>query len=352
MQLRFEELAGHLQRNLAPMYLVSGDEPLLVQECGDRVREAARKRDYAERQVLTVEPGFDWNGLFRETQSMSLFSQRRVLELRMPAGKPGEVGAKILGELAAQPPADVLMLITTGKLERQQRGAKWVQALTEAGVHVTVYPVEASQLPAWVNRRMKERGLVPAPGVVELLAHHMEGNLLACAQEIDKLALLGDAGEVRPDDIEKALCDNARFNVFGLADHCLSGDSVAVVRILRSLRAEGVEPVLILWALSRELRELLSLARDIAAGQPAARVFEAHRIWPRRRPLVQKALGRQGADQWATLLVRAARVDRILKGRQRGDPWHELECLALEIGGAKTLSGRNAKRWKAAGGYW
>lgn len=352
MQLRFEELTGHLQRNQAPIYLVSGDEPLLVQECGDFVREAAHKRGYSERQVLTVEPGFDWNGLFNETQSMSLFSERRLMELRLPTGKPGETGAKIIIELAGNPPADVLILITTGKLERQQRGAKWVKALTDAGVHVTVYPVEASRLPAWIDRRLRARGLLPAPGVTELLAHYMEGNLLACAQEIDKLVMLSGEGEVRLDDIENALCDNARFNVFGLADHCLRGDPVAIIRILRSLRAEGVEPVLILWALSRELRELLSLSEGIAAGQSAARVFDAHRVWPRRKPLLQKALARQNVEQWRALLIRAARVDRIVKGRQRGDEWHELECLALEISGAKTLSGQNMNRWKSAGGFW
>jgi DNA polymerase-3 subunit delta len=352
MQLRIEDLTGHLQRQLAPIYVVSGDEPLLVQECGDLVREAARKRGYNERQLLTVEPGFDWNGLFNETQSMSLFSERRLLELRLPTGKPGETGAKILIELAGRPPADVVILITTGKLERAQREAKWVKALTGAGVHVTVYPVEASQLAGWIDRRMRARGLRPEAGVVELLAHHMEGNLSACAQEIDKLAMLGGEGAVRLDDIETALCDNARFNVFGLADQCLRGDPVTIIRILRSLRAEGVEAVLIHWALTRELRELVRLSEGIAAGQSAARVFETHHVWPRRKPLLQKALARHNVEQWRALLVRAARVDRIVKGRQRGDVWHELECLALEISGAKTLSEENMKRWKSAGGYW
>jgi DNA polymerase-3 subunit delta len=336
MQIGADQLATHLKRGLAPIYFVYGDEPLLVQEAGAAIRAAAQATGFAERQVLTVESGFDWNGLFAETQSLSLFAERRLLELRMPTGKPGEVGAKILVELAGQPPADTLLLVTAGKLEKQTREAKWAKALEAVGVVVAIYPLERAQWPGWIARRMAAKGLTPGPGVAELLAHHMEGNLLACAQEIDKMAMLIGAGPVSVDDIEGNLSDNARFNVFGLADTCLRGDAAAAVRILESLRGEGIEPVLVLWALAREVRELARMSEMIAAGQSPAAVLDACRVWAKRRPLVSQALKRLAPKAGLALVQRAARTDRVVKGRRSGNAWHELQCLALGLAGTKV----------------
>lgn len=335
MQISPDQLSNHLKRGLAPVYFVYGEEILLVEESCRAIREAARAAGYAERQVLTVESGFDWNGLFASLQSLSLFSERRIVELRLPTGKPGETGAKILAEIAAQPPADVVFLVTCGKLEKATRESRWARALEGAGVAVPVYPLEAAQWPAWIRRRMETQGMKPGPGVVDLLAHLMEGNLLACAQEIDKLVMRRGGGEIGLDDIEGNLSDNARFNVFGLADASLRGEAAAVDRILDSLRGEGVEPVLILWALVREIRELAQMARLVAAGQPAARAMDARRVWAKRKPLVGAALKRLPPDAWQSLLQRAARADRILKGRGAGDIWQELQCLALGMCGLK-----------------
>ena len=335
MQISPDQLPRHLQRGLAPIYFVYGEEILLVEESCRAIREAAHAAGYAERQVMTVESGFDWNGLFASLQSLSLFSERRLLELRLPTGKPGETGATILTEIVAQPPADVVFMVTCGKLEKAARESKWAKALEGAGVAVPVYPLEAAQWPAWIRRRMEAQGLQPGPGVVDLLTHLMEGNLLACAQEIDKLAMLLGGGEVGLDDIEGNLSDNARFNVFALADAGLRGEAAAVDRILASLRGEGVEPVLILWALSREIRELAQMARLVAAGQPAARAMDARRVWTKRKPLVSAALKRLSLESCQRLLQRAARADRILKGRAAGDIWQELQCLALGMCGLR-----------------
>jgi len=331
-----DQLLHNLKRGLAPVYFVYGEELLLVEESCRAIRNAAHAAGFHERQVLTVESGFDWNGFFASTQSLSLFSERRLIELRLPTGKPGEAGAKILTEVAAQPPADTVLLVSCGKLEKQTREAKWAKALEAAGVAVAVYPLEATQWPTWIRRRMEMKGLKPGPGVVELLAHLMEGNLLACAQEIDKLAMLFGAGEVGLDDIEGNLGDNARYNVFALVDASLRGEPVAVVRILSSLRGEGVEPVLIQWALAREVRELAQMAAMVAAGQPVMRVIEARRVWTKRKPLVGAALKRLSREASQDLLRRAARTDRVLKGRGRGDVWQELQCLALGMSGLKT----------------
>ena len=333
MPISADQLSHNLKRGLAPVYFVYGEELLLVEESCRAIRDAAHADGFLDRVVLTVESGFDWNGFFASTRSLSLFSEHRLIELRLPTGKPGEAGAKILTEIAAQPLDDTVLVVSCGKLEKQTREAKWAKALDAAGVVVAVYPLEATQWPAWIRRRMEMKGLKPGPGVVELLAHLMEGNLLACAQEIDKLAMLFGAGDIGLDDIEGNLGDNARYNVFALVDASLRGEPVAVERILNRLRGEGVEPVLIQWALAREVRELAQMAAMVAAGQPVMRVIEARRVWTKRKPLVSAALKRLSRDASQDLLRRAARADRILKGRGRGDVWQELQCLALGMSG-------------------
>jgi DNA polymerase-3 subunit delta len=336
MQLSVDQLVAHVQRTLAPVYLVYGEEPLLIQEAADRIRDAARAQGFAERQVFSVEAGFDWPALTSSTQSLSLFAERRVIELRLPTGKPGETGTKALVALADQTSPDTLLLVLCGKLERAQRETKWFKALDGAGVVVPIYGFERAQLPRWITARFAARGLKAGAGVAELLAHHMEGNLLAAAQEIDKIAMAFGAGAtVSVDDIEDSLCDNARFNVFGLADTCLRGEAAAVTRMLAGLRAEGGEPVLILWALAREVRELAQMADEVARGRPLAGVIEARRVWPKRRALVTQALQRLPARAWPQLLQRAARVDRVIKGRRAGQVWQELECLALALTGTR-----------------
>ncbi|MHB8534305.1 MAG: DNA polymerase III subunit delta [Sulfuricaulis sp.] len=335
MPISTEQLTRDLKRGFAPVYFIHGEELLLVEECCHAIRDAAHAAGYHERQVLTVESGFDWNGLFVSTRSLSLFSERRLIELRLPTGKPGEAGAKILTEIAAQPPADTIIVVSCGKLEKQTRESKWARALEAAGVAVAVYPVEAAQLPSWIRRRMELKGLKPGPGVVELLAHLMEGNLLACAQEIDKWAMLFGAGEVGLDDIEGHLGDNARYNVYALVDAALRGEAPAVERILNSLRGEGVEPVRIQWARAREARELAQMAAMVAAGQPVMQALEARRVWAKRKPLVSGALKRLSKQASQDLLRRAARSDRVLKGRARGDVWQEIQCLALAMSGLK-----------------
>ncbi|KPK68821.1 MAG: hypothetical protein AMJ84_10550 [Acidithiobacillales bacterium SM23_46] len=335
MQISVANLDDHLRRGLAPAYLVYGDEPLLVNEACDAIRAAAQASGFGERERHTVEPGFDWNALYAASQSLSLFAARRLIELRLPSGKPGETGAKMLIDMLAQPALDTVLLVVAGKLEKRDREAKWVTAIAGAGTVVAIYPIDAAQLPAWISRRMRARGLVPGPGVAELLAHHMEGNLLAAAQEIDKLAMSRDQGAVvSADDIEDSLSDNARFTVFGLADSCLQGEAAAIERILGNLRSEGVEPVLILWALAREARELTYMAADLEAGRPLPAVLESRRVWAKRRPLVSRALKRLSLARCHDLLQRAARADRAIKGRLRADPWTELECLALGLANA------------------
>ena len=394
MQVNPDQLVSQLRRRLAPVYFVHGDEPLLVREAADTIRAAATAAGFSERQVLTVESGFDWNSLSAATQNLSLFAERRLIELHMPTGKPGEAGAQQLVRYAAAPPPDTLLLVIAGKLEKATRESRWAKALDAAGAAVIVWPIETAQLPGWIARRMLARGLKPGAGVTELLAYHMEGNLLACDQEIEKLAMLwgtsaavpatapgvalppaslpspdaalplpsrdgvmpreGRDGPERPpslessaagapravavEEIEGALSDNARFSVFQLADATLKGEARVAMRMLESLRAEGMEPVLVLWALTREARALASLSVRVAAGESAEQALDAARVWSRRKPLVRQALKRLAPAAWLGVLQRAARVDRVIKGRATGDTWRELQNLALAMSGLKPLS--------------
>ena len=335
MQISPEQLSAQLKRTLAPIYFITGDEPLLAQECVDAIRAAAHAAGFRERSVFTVESGFDWSGFYAETRAGSLFAQRRIIELRLPGGKPGEEGGKTLVELCTDPSPDILFTVTTGKLDKAARSAKWAAALERTGVAVALYPIEARQLPAWIERRMRARGLTPGPGVADMLAHYTEGNLLACAQEIDKLAMLMSGG-VSVDDIAGNLGDNARFSVFALADAALAGDAKGAARILRVLKAEGEAPVLVLWSLARMARELARMARAIASGRNESQVMDEFRVWQRRKPLVRKALARTTLDEWDDLIGAAARADRVVKGRRAGDAWLELESLALALSGLRT----------------
>jgi len=369
MQINADQLARQLERGLAPLYLVSGDEPLQVEECGDAIRRRAEAGGCSERSVFTVEPGFDWDGLRTATQSLSLFAERRLIELRLPTGRPGEAGAALLSELAGNASADIVLLVITGKLDKAQRESNWVQAMETAGTHVVIWPLDAQKLPAWLTQRFAARGLKPDAGVVDLLAWHLEGNMLAAAQEVDKLAMLCGAvqgrtsvphmdvpmpraqdarerpagagsagaadGRVGLADVEESLADSARFSVYQLVDAALAGEVVASRRILASLRTEGTEPILMLWALARELRTLAQMGQELARGKPESVVLA--RAWAQRRTLVGKALRRHPAPVWLDFVRRSARLDRILKGRETGDLWLELERLLLAVAGLKPF---------------
>ena len=336
-QLRIEQLGAHLGSELAPVYFIHGDETLLVDECADAVRAATRKQGYSDRQVFTVEPGFDWQSLLAACDSLSLFSEQRVLELRLPTGKPGKEGAKVLREYAERPPEDTLLLIVSAKLEPAARRSKWVQALDKAGVSVAVWPVEVTQLPAWIDGRMRARGMQPSRDALHLIAERVEGNLLAAAQEIEKLYLLSGPGPLELETVTELVTDSARYDIFGLVDAALAGDTLHVQRILTGLRGEGVEPVLVLWALAREIRTLTGMARELRGGVALARVLASWRVWDKRKPLISGALKRIRGRQWWALLQRCAYIDRVIKGRAAGSAWDELLQLALRLAGVAPL---------------
>lgn len=334
MRLSPEQLGSQLGKLLHPVYIVYGEETLLAEEACNEIRTAARAAAYEDRELLVVERGFDWDQLGHASESLSLFSQNRLLELRIPNSKPGDKGSKALVQYCDNPPDDTLLLVWTGKLDRAQLNSKWFKALDGAGVSISVQPIDERQLPQWIARRLQMHGLQPGPGVTELLAYRFEGNLLAASQEVEKLALLY-SGAITVEQIQAGLGDDARFNVFGFVDTCLAGDGPAAVRALMGLRSEGVAPSLVLWAVTREIRLLEQCATSIASGEQETQVFSRLRIWQKKQSLFRAALRRGKAARWRALLQAAARADRVIKGRAAGTDWQALQALSLGLAGVR-----------------
>lgn len=339
MQLRQPDLASHLARTLLPVYLVSGDEPLQVLEAADAVRQAARERGHGTREVLDADKGFDWARLAAEAGTLSLFGDRRLLELRLASARPGTEGSKAIADYCARPPEDAVLLVLMPKLERDQTRSAWFKAVDAAGAVVQVWPVEAARLPAWIAQRMRQRGLGPGPGVAEMLAERSEGNLLACVQEIEKLFLLHGAGAISVEQLTAAVADSARFDVYGLVDTALGGSAARSLRMLRGLRAEGTAESLVLWALARETRMLAEISAALEAGERPDGLFQAHRVWDKRKPLVQQALRRGSTALWRQALRLCERCDRAIKGQGEGDPWQLLEDIVLAMAGRPLPAG-------------
>jgi DNA polymerase-3 subunit delta len=339
MRLRPDQLAAHLDRGLAPAYLVAGDETLLVEEAGDLIRAAARGQGFGEREVIPAEGGLDPQVLAQSAGALSLFATRRLLEVRLPAKLGAEAG-KAVAAYAARPAPDTVLLVFSERLDAKSFKTAWYRELERHVAVVAVAPVEAARLPAWVQGRMREKGLAPSPEAVKLLAERVEGNLLACAQEIDKLLLLRGPGPVDADAVAESVADSARFDVFILVDAALAGDVRRTQRVLAELRGEGVEAPIVLWALARELRALARLAHDVDQGLAPAQALARHGVWERRKALVGRALRRLDARGCRALLGQAAAADRAIKGLSSDAPWDTLTRLALGLAGAALPEAR------------
>ncbi len=337
MQLKAEQLQSHLSGTLSPVYLISGDEPLLVQEAADAVRSAAREQGFSERELMHAEAGFDWNTLLTEANSLSLFAERKLIEVRLPTGKPGDKGARALQEYVDNLNPDTLLLLVSPKLDASAKRSKWVKALDAAGAMVQIWPVTPAQLPRWLERRLRARGIKANRQAIEILADRVEGNLLAAVQEIEKLALLAPDGSVDGATMSTVVADSARFNVFDLVDRALAGDATGACRTLRGLLEEGTEPIVILWSLTKEARILLKAANRVAAGNRADSVLPKLGVWEKRQPLFKTALRNLNPATLRYILRLAAGVDKAIKGVRKGDVDSELTTLVLMLSGNNPL---------------
>jgi len=334
MQFKAEQLRAHLAKGrLARLYVVAGDEALLAIEAQDAIRAAARSQGYAERTVLHTDARFDWSLLAQAASCGSLFSERRIIEVRLASGKPGKDGAQALQDHAADTPPDALTLVSLPRLERASRESSWARALEGAGVWVEVSPVERASLPHWIQERLARQRQNAPRAALEFVAERVEGNLLAAHQEVAKLSLLYAPGELSFEQVKDSVLDVARYDVFSLSQALLEGDGARVTRTIEGLRSEGEALPLALWVVSDTLRSLLRLKHDTAAGRPFAAAAREARIWGARLGATERALSKVTTPHLAALMSRCARLDRLAKGLAPGggdsDPWLELTDIAI-----------------------
>ena len=332
MRLYPEKLTDHLQQKLLPVYLVSGDEPLLLQECCDQIRQKARAENCNEREI--IEGGvsnFNWQDILHSASNMSLFADRKLIELRLPSGKPGAEGSKALCEYLDIASGDDVLLIVSGKIDKQSTNSKWYKALDKAGVTVQVWPVDAKNLPRWLQQRVRNAGMSIDDDALRLLCERLEGNLLAAVQEVEKLKLLAADSKITMQTVTEAVSDNARYNLFDMADNALKGNASVSLRMLYGLRAEGTEPPVVLWALVREIRTLYEAQLDCDSGQSTQQALSSRRVWQNRMPLMQAALTRHNTHSLSLLLEQAARADGSIKGFADGKPWDNLSRLVITL---------------------
>jgi len=347
MRIDSEQLAQSLKRGLQALYTIYGEETLLALEAADRIRAQARASGYTEREILTVESGFDWSRLTMAGSSLSLFGSRRVLELRIPSGKPGNEGADVIKRYTASLPPDTITLLLLPKLDRATLGTAWFEALEGAGVAVAANPVPAARLPQWLAGRLQQQGQQADADTLQCLADMVEGNLLAAQQELLKLALLFPAGKLTREAVEAAVADVARYDIFQIGETLLAGDAIRFVRMLEGLRSEGVAPPLVLWAITEEMRTIARVMAQTAQGKPMALAMREARVWGARAELLPRALRRFHVADLEDGLLEAAAVDRTIKGLSRGDAWDQLLRLGLRItlapGPARGNRGRIAR---------
>ena len=330
--LRGEQLAAQLERPLGPLYTLYGDEPLLVIEAGDALRAAARRQGYSEREILVATQGFNWTQLAMAGGNLSLFGEKKLIDLRIPSGKPGREGGQALQEHCKRLSPDCLTLITLPELTWQDEKTSWFQTLVEAGTVCKLQSPNLAELPGWIAARLKRQGQSAPADALAFIAERVEGNLLAAHQEIQKLGLLYPGGQLDLEQVREAVLNVARYDIDGLREALLLGDIPRLTRTLDGLQQEGEAPPLVLWAMTEEVRALAALKEGQDAGRPTDMLFKEQRVWGPRQALVKRALARLDSQRLRQALARAARIDRCIKGLSSGDVWDEFLQMGLSLG--------------------
>jgi len=332
--LRLEQLEAHLGRELESLYVIHGDEALLALEAADAIRSRARAGGFSERVVLAAERGFHWGELGASVANLSLFGDKKLIELRLVSGKPGNDGAEAIEAFCARLPPEVLVIVTLPRLDKAGQASSWFKALERHGIVVNVYPVERARLPEWIAARLARQKQRATPETLQFLTDCIEGNLLAAHQEIQKLALLLPAGELDFDAVRESVMNVARYDALKLTEAMLSGERSRLARMLEGLRGEGEAPPRVLWILAEEIRAICRVQSGIAAGRPLSDVLREARVWgDARQSLVSRAAKKLPRAALLAALERAAKVDRVVKGIVKGDAWDELLQLGLRFAG-------------------
>ncbi len=338
MKVYADKLEGELARGIKPIYIVSGDEPLLVAETCDQIRAHLRREGFGERDLFHAEGNFDWEEVLFSANSMSLFAERKILEIRCPGGKPGDKGAAALKTYTDALPDDTVMLFVLPRLDQAAQRTKWFKALDAVGVFVQVWPVELKQMPGWVSERLRRAGLKADREAVELLVERIEGNLLAAIQEIERLRLVASDGRVTIQHVIDGVADSSRYDVYGLIDAAVGQNPRRTLKIVRGLQMEGTDSLFIVTMAARELRSLAAMAGQVSAGKSIDAAMQSARVWAKRKGIVSKCLQARSMAELLEAERRIAGVDQMVKGIGRGDPWRELTDILLELAGQPVVS--------------
>jgi DNA polymerase-3 subunit delta len=332
MKLTLPQLEPHLAKTLAPIYIVSSDDLIQKQEAISTIRKAVKKAQYEERIRLTPEAGFDWDQLYSLLYSQSLLAEKRLIELDFRDIGPNKVASTILKDYAEKPSPDTILLIDLGKLDDKISRSAWYKALEKMGMVIQIWPMTRDQLPTWIMQRARRYKLTIAPEAAALLADYVEGNLVAAAQALEKLYLLRATTTITTEMVQEVLSDESLFSIFDFVDSLVSSNTARTLHILQSLKENGVEPILILWGITRELRTLADFAIQLTQGVGFDQLCQKQRIFSKRQPLIRKFLNRFTADHCWHSLSQAMEIDRMIKGANPGNAWEALEMFCLRFG--------------------
>jgi len=336
MNIRPDQLQENIKKAVYPVYLVSGDEPLQQMESLDVIRSFLREQEYAEREILDVDAQFDWYRLMEEAANMSLFASRRIVELRLPSAKPGRQGSQIIKEYLSRPPEDIVLIINAGKVDASAKKSAWYKSVEQNGLVVQCWPVPVEKLSLWLKQRFKNRDMDADNEVLAYISQHVEGNLLAADQEIEKLYLLLGPGKITYTDVAEAVTSQSRYSVFELVDMLLTGNTKRVIRIVSGLKAEGIVPVVVNWALTKDIRLLVQAAQAQAAQDRSSAEFLLKRsgVWQSRMGLFKACLSRHSHRSLQMMLKRCAYIDAVSKGVVDANVWDEIETLCVRLAGS------------------
>lgn len=339
MKIKPEQLSRTLSNNDLPLYWLSGDEPLLMIEAADQIRSHYREKGYTEREVLTVDKSFDWGQFLQSTGNLSLFAEKKIIELRLSTAKLEDAGKKAIQHYLSDLNPDYLILLSGPKLDAATLKTKWFAEIEKHGAFMQIWPINRENLSPWLEQRLRREGIQADTEAVHLLVDKVEGNLLAAMQEIEKLKLLAsDASEgpLRLDakTVMQVVADSSRYNVYQLIDAALLGDISRVQKMLTGLKNEGIFPLIILAAVCRELRTLLPMLEKKREGQGVNAIIQSARVWFNRKQPVAAALGRLDTDSVWKLLDHSRVIDQSIKGMSKANPWDELSLLLLHLSGA------------------
>ncbi len=331
MNVRPDQLKSVVAKTTYPVYMVSGDEPLQQMESLDLIRSFLRDNDFSEREILDVDAQFDWQRLMDEAANMSLFATRRIVELRLPSAKPGRQGSQVLKDYLSRPPEDTVLIINAGKVDGNSKKSAWYKAVEQSGMVVQCWPVPADKLSSWLQQRFSARDMDADNEVLSYISQHVEGNLLAADQEIEKLYLLLGPGKITYADVAEAVTSQSRYSVFELVDMLLVGNTKRVIKIITGLKAEGIVPVVVNWALAKDIRLLAQVSQDVSS---ADFLLKRSGVWQSRVSMFKSCMSRHSQRSFHLMLKRCSYIDAVSKGMIDSNVWDDIETLCVRLAGS------------------